>query len=277
MMLLLFLSFLFFFFVVDDSGTSDSTGSSGGDKTDLFTWRGVSSDGRWFTDMLVVSSSVWMLDWIFGDTSNLWPAVSLDSEFVVGSSGFEHWFINSSTTGDESKHSSVSAGVELFDTGWEFHSGFAGVGVVGDNGAVTTGSFSDLTSITRFFFQLADDGTFWHLSDWHDVTNAEGGFFTGVDELSGANTFWADHGFGDFSVLVWIFKLNFGEWSTPAWVVNDVLYETLDETLSLGIIERSEFGSAFSAFASTGENGPSTFPLALNHSSHTNTFSVSST
>merc|ERR1711972_739628 len=147
-MMLLILSFLILLFVVDDSGTSGSTGSSGGDKTDLFTWRGISSNGRWFTDMLVVSSSVWMLDWIFGDTSNLWPAVSLDSEFVVGSSGFEHWFINSSTTGDESKHSSVSAGVELFDTRWKFHSGFAGVGVVGDNSAVATRSFGNLTSVT---------------------------------------------------------------------------------------------------------------------------------
>ena len=86
--------------------------------------------------MLMVSSSVWMLDWILGNTSNLWPAVPLYSEFVVSSSGLQHWFINSSTTGDESKHSSVSAGVELFDTRWEFHSGFAGVGVVGDNGAI---------------------------------------------------------------------------------------------------------------------------------------------
>merc|ERR1712179_633248 len=68
MMLLILGSFLFFFFVVDDSGTSDSTGSSGSDKTDLFTWRGISSNGGWFTNMLMVSSSVWMLDWIFGDT-----------------------------------------------------------------------------------------------------------------------------------------------------------------------------------------------------------------
>jgi len=226
--------------------------------------------------MLMVSSSVGMLDWIFSDTSDFWPAVPLYSEFVVGSAGFEHRFVDSSTASDEAEHGSVSAGVELFDTGWKLYSGFAGVGVVGDDGAVSTGSFSDLTSITGFLFQLADNGTFWHLSDWHDVTNRQSGFLTGVDELAGADTFWADHSLGNLSVLVWIFKLDFGEWSTPAWVVDDVLDKTFYKTLSLGIIERSEFGSAFSAFASTGENGPSTFPLALNHSSHTNV-SVSST
>jgi hypothetical protein len=248
MMLLILGSFLLFFFVVDDSGTSDSTGSSGSDKTDLFTWRGISSDGRWFTDMLVVSSSVWMLDWIFGDTSDFWPAVPLHSEFMVGSASFKHRFVNSSATGDQTKHSSVSAGIQFFDTWRQFHSGFTGICVVCDNGAVSTWCFGDFTSVSAFFFQLANDGTFWHLSDWHDVTDGEGGFFTGVDELTGADTFWADHGFGDFSVFVWVLELDFSQWGAPAWIVNDVLYETLDETLSFGIIQRSEFGGAFSAF-----------------------------
>jgi len=224
----------------------------------------------------MVSSSVWMLDWILGDTSNLWPAVPLHSEFVVSSSGLQHWFINSSTTGNKTKHGSVSAGVQFFDTRWKLDSSLAGVSVVGNDGAVSTGSFGDLASVSRFFLQRADNGTFWHLSDWHDVTNRKSGFFTSMDELTGADAFWADHGLGDFSVLVWVFELDFGEWGTPAWIVNDVLYETLDESLSLGIVERSEFGGALSALGSGGEDGTSTFPLALNHSSHTNV-SVSST
>jgi len=123
---------------------------------------------------------------------------------------------------------------------------------------------------------LANDGTFWHLSDWHDVTDGQTGFFTGVDELAGADTFWADHGFGDLSVLVWISKLDLGDWGASTWIVTDILHETLDETVSFGIIERSEFGGALSAFASCCEDGASTFTLALNYSSHINV-SVSST
>jgi hypothetical protein len=226
--------------------------------------------------MLMVSSSVGMLDWIFSDTSDFWPAVSLYSELVVSSAGFEHRFVDSSTASDEAKHGSVSAGVQFLDAGWKLDSSFAGVGVVGDDCAVSTGSFSDLASISGFLLQLAHNGTFWHLSDWHDVTNVQSGFFTGVDELSGANAFWADHGFGNLSVLVRVSELDFAKGSASTWIVADVFNETLYKTLSLGIIERSEFGGAFSAFGSAGENGPSTFSLALNHSSHTNV-SVSST
>jgi len=128
---------LFFLFVVDNPGTSDSSGSSGGNETDLFTWRSVSPDGGWFTDMLMVTTTVGMFDWILGDTSNLWPAVSLDSELVVSSASLQHWLVDSSTTGDESEHGSVLGSVELFDSGWKLDSGFAGVGVVGDDGAVS--------------------------------------------------------------------------------------------------------------------------------------------
>jgi len=158
----------------------------------------------------MVSSSVWMLDWIFSDTSDFWPAVSFHSELVVGSASFKHRLVDSSTTSYEAEHRSVSAGVEFFDTGWKFYSGFAGVGVVSDDGAVSTGSLSDLTSISTFLLQLANNGTFWHLSNWHNVTNAQSSLLTGMNKLSGANAFWANHGFSDLSVFIRVFKLNFG-------------------------------------------------------------------
>jgi len=267
--------FLLFLLAVDNSGTTDSTGSSGGDETDLLTWRSVTSHSGRLTNMLMVTTTVWMLYRVLGDTSHLWPAVSLHAELVVGSAGLEHWLVDSSTASDEAKHSSVSAAVELLDTGWELDSSLAGVGVVGDNGAVATGSLGNLASVTGFLLERADNGTFWHLSDWHDVTDVELSLLTGVDELAGANALWAHHGLGDLSVLVWVLELDLGEWSTPAWVVYDVLDETLDEALSLGVVERSELGGSLSALRPAGKDGASTLTLALDHSSHT-TVSVSS-
>jgi len=226
--------------------------------------------------MLMVTTTVGMLDWILGDTSNLWPAVSLHAELVVGSACFEHWLVDSSTAGDETEHGTVSAAVELLDAGWQLDSGLAGVAVMGDNGAVSTGSLGDLASVTGFLLERADDGTLWHLSDWHDVTDVELSLLTGVDELAGADTLWADHGLGDLSVLVWVLELDLGDWCTPAWVMYDVLDETLDKALSLGIVERSELGGSLSALGPAGKDGTSTLSLALDHSSHT-TVSVSST
>jgi len=204
--------------------------------------------------MLMVTTTVRMLDWILGDTSHFWPAVSLHAELVVGSAGLEHWLVNSSATSDEAKHSSVSAAVKLLDTRWQLHSGFAGVRVVGNDGAVSTGGFGDLATVTGFLFKRAYDGTLWHLSNWHDVTDVELSFFTGMDELSGTNTLWADHGLSNLSVLVWILELNLGNWSTPAWIVDDILDKTLHKTLSLGIIETPQLCGALSAFTPTGKN-----------------------
>jgi len=96
-----------------------------------------------------------------------------------------------------------------------------------------------------------------------------------MDELSGADTFWADHGFGDLSVLVWIPELDLGDWGASTWIVADIFHETLDESVSFGIIERSEFSGSLSAFGPSGENGSSTLSLTLNNTSHVS--SVSST
>jgi len=218
--------------------------------------------------MLMVTTTVWMLDWILGDTSNLWPAVSLHAELVVGSAGLEHWLVDSSTAGDETEHGTVSAAVELLDAGWQLDSGLASVGVVGYNGAVATGSLGNPASVTGFLLERADDGTLWHLSDWHDVTDVELSLLTGVDELAGADTLWADHGLSNLSVLVWVLELNLGEWGTPAWIVDDILDETLHKTVSLGIIEAPQLGSALSALAPTGKNRSSTLTLALYNASH---------
>jgi len=197
--------------------------------------------------MLMVTTTVGMLDGVLGDTSHLWPAVSLHAELVVGSAGLEHGLVDSSATGDEAKHGSVSAGVKLLDARRKLDSGLASVGVVGDDGAVATTGLGDLATVTRFLLEGADNGTLWHLADWHDVTDVELSLLTGVDELAGADALGSDHGLGDLSVLVWVLELDLGEWGTPAWVVDDVLHETLDESLSLGIVERSELGGALSA------------------------------
>ena len=57
--------------------TSDSSGPSGGDETDLLTGGGTSLDGRSLSDVLMVTTTVGMLDGVHGHTSDLGPAVPL--------------------------------------------------------------------------------------------------------------------------------------------------------------------------------------------------------
>jgi len=231
----------------DDSRTADSTGSAGGDETDLLTGRRVTADSRRLTDMLMVTTTVGMLDRVLGDTTNLGPAVALHAELVVGSASLEHRLVDSSTAGDETEARSVLAVVKLLDAGWQLHSSAAGVGVVRDDGAVTAGSLCDLAAVTSLLLERADDGTFWHVTDRHDVTDVELGLLTAVDELAGADALWRDHGLGDLAVLVRVLELDLGDWRATARVVADVLDETLDEALSLGKVERAKLGGALAA------------------------------
>jgi len=177
---------LFVLLVADNARTTDSTSSSGGNQTDLLTWTGVTSHSTWLTNMLMVTTTVWMLDWILGDTSNLWPAITLHSKLVVGTASFQHWLVDSSAAGDQTQRGTVSAGVQLLDAGWELDSGSAGVWVVGHDGAVAAGGLGDLAAVTGLLLQGAHDRTFWHLADWHDVTDAELGLLTAVHKLAGA-------------------------------------------------------------------------------------------
>lgn len=70
--------------------------------------------------MLVVSSTVGMLYWVHGDTTDLRPAVSLHSVFVIGVARFEKRFLGSATAGDLSDHGAAATGDYFFGTRWEF-------------------------------------------------------------------------------------------------------------------------------------------------------------
>ena len=64
--------------------TAQQTRSPRSNKTGLLTRNGVPVDGRRLTDMLVVTTTVRVIDGVHGNTTSLGPAVALDSEFVLG-------------------------------------------------------------------------------------------------------------------------------------------------------------------------------------------------
>ena len=65
------IEFFLQFVLGDDTGTTDPTGPSGGDETDLATSRGSSLDSGGLTNMLMVTTTVGMLDGVHSNTTNL--------------------------------------------------------------------------------------------------------------------------------------------------------------------------------------------------------------
>ena len=64
--------------------TTQQTRSPCSNKTGLLTLGGVPGDGRSLTNMLVVTTTVRVIDGVHGNTTSLGPAVALDGEFVLG-------------------------------------------------------------------------------------------------------------------------------------------------------------------------------------------------
>merc|ERR1712217_615467 len=109
-------------FVVLESLCSFKTSStSSSDKTDLHTWRSASRHGRWVTNVLMVTTTVWMLYRVHCNTSNLWPAVTLDLEFVVRRTCLQERLLCTSASCNLSNHSTARIWNELLRSGWELY------------------------------------------------------------------------------------------------------------------------------------------------------------
>ena len=63
--------------------TTEQTSSSGSNETGLLTLGSVSGDSRGFTDVLMVTTTVGMVDRVHGNTTSLWPRITLHSGLVL--------------------------------------------------------------------------------------------------------------------------------------------------------------------------------------------------
>ena len=175
--------------------TSQQTGSSGSNQTGLLTRNSASGDGRSLTNMLMVTTTVRVIDWVHGNTSGLRPRVSLDLVLVECSTGLQQRLVDSTTAGDDTNDTSGVGRNDLLGTRWQLDSGLVLVWVVSDDDDVVTGGSAQSTSVTDLLFDVGDDGTFWQGAQWQDVTDVKRGTLTTVDELAGVDTFVGNEGF----------------------------------------------------------------------------------
>lgn len=123
---------------LDWLSSTNSSGTTGSDKTDLLSGTGISSDSRWMSNVLVVTSSVWMFDRVHSNSSDAWPAVSLGLVLVVRSSGLEEWLVGTSSSGNKSDHGAVGGLDDLLGSRWKTDTSLLGVRVVGNDGGVVS-------------------------------------------------------------------------------------------------------------------------------------------
>jgi hypothetical protein len=156
--------------------TADETGSSGSDETNLLTVRSITRKGAGMTDVLLVTSTMGMVDGVHGNTSDSGPVVLLCLGFPEGWGGLEEGLVGSLTTGNDANHGSAATHDGLSDTWGESDSGLVAIfGVTDDDGRAAWGA-SETSTITQLSFDVRDNGAFGHGADWKNVSNGEGSY-----------------------------------------------------------------------------------------------------
>ena len=159
------------------STSSDETGSSGGHETSLLTAGSVSADGRGVTDVLLVTTTMRMVDGVHSNTSDSGPgSSSLGLPSVVGVSSLADRLVGSATAGNQADHGSAGAGHGGAGAGGKSHTGLlAVVGVADDDGGAAGGA-REGASVTGLGLAVRDDGTFGEGVHGQDIADREIGY-----------------------------------------------------------------------------------------------------
>lgn len=123
--------------------------------------------------MLLVTTTVGMVDGVHGDTSNLGPAVSLRLVLVEGGAGSKEGLVGSLATGNHTNHTSACAEDGLSHTGGESDSGLLTILGMTDDDSGGTGGTGEGATISELGLNIGDDGAFGHGVDGQDVADGK--------------------------------------------------------------------------------------------------------
>jgi len=218
--------------------------------------------------MLLVTTTMGMVDGVHSDTSNTGPSVSLGLVLPEGSTSLQEGLVGSLATSDDTNHSSAVTLDSLSNTGWESDSSLLQVLGVTDNNGGGTGGSGEGGSISVLGLNIANNSALGHHVNWHDIANSEGSFLSTVEEHTGVHAFSGNEVFSALFVFVLVSEANFSKWCTSAGIVHDIPHNTLNVTFSLGVIDGPKT-SWRNSLASVGlENSGISMTLRSDHLSH---------
>lgn len=156
----------------------------------------------------------------------------------------------------------------LLGTGGQLDAGLALVGVVANNGDVVTGGTAQSTTVTDLLLNVGNNGTLGHGTQGQDVANGQSGVLAGVDELAGVHALVGNEGLGVQLEAVGVTEDDLGEGSATAGIVDNLLHNTTDVAMSLGVVEGSELGGSLVQAGDGVEYGGATLTLVADNATH---------
>jgi len=209
-----------------------------------------------------------MLNGVHRNTSDLGPAVSLVLVLVVRASGLQERLVETSTSSDDTDHSTAAPRDGLLGPGGHSDLGLLGVLVVGDDGRRVSGALGKASAISDLLLDVADNGTLRHTLQRKNVSDCKLSFRTAINELSGVHSFGGDEKMLVELELVGVLEDDLGKRGSSTGLVDNLLHDSLDVTLLLRVVKISHLDSSLSEFGVGFENRSRTLSLASNNTSH---------
>jgi len=187
--------------------------------------------------VLMVTTTVWMVNRVHSNTTSTGPVVTLSLEFVVSPTGLEQGFVDPSTTSDNTDAGPRATGDGLFGTGWKTDAGLVVFLRVPNDSSIASGCSGKRTTVTDLLLDIADDRSFWELAHGEDISDVEGSLPAAVDKGASMKALSGDKGLLSEFVTVRITEHDAGKRSTTAGVVDDLFDDTADVAVPFGEVE----------------------------------------
>ena len=186
--------------------------------------------------MLMVTTTVNVINRIHSNTSGLGPRVSLDTVLVEGPSSLQDGFINSSTAGNNTDHPPCTTRDDFLCTRREFQPCLSLINIVTNDNDIVARCSAQSTAVTHFLLDIGNNGSFRHGTEWENITDCQVCPFTGIDELACVHSLVGDEGFGAELIAVRIAEGDFGKGSASARVMDDFLDYSTKITMSFSVL-----------------------------------------
>jgi hypothetical protein len=248
--------------------SANKTGTSGGNKTTLLPGGSESGNSWSMTNMLMITTTVGMINGVHGNTTGLWPGVALDSVLVVRASSLEQGFIDTTTSSNDSNGGATFVWDNLLGARHELDAGLSVVWVLAEHDCVVSGNTREWAAIANLWLDVGDNGSFRHGREWEDVTDSESSLLSAVDKLASEHTFSRNESFLLVFILVGVSESDLCEGSASTGIVDDWFDDSSNVSVSLRVVEGSVFSSALSTFGVRFEDSTCAFSLCSNYAAH---------
>jgi len=227
--------------LLDLGRTAQQTSPASGDETNFLPRDGISRNCGGFADMLMISSSVRMVDGVHSHTTSTRPAVALGLVFEERTASLHERLVNTPAASNNSDRSASSALNRLLGSTRQPNTGDAVI-VVANDGGVVSRCPCKRSTISRTCLEVAADGSFGHLAQREDVPDGKLGLLANIDKGASVHALGSDKDLILSAMLVRVLELDTGERSATARVVNNLLDYTPHVAVSLREVELPELG-----------------------------------